>query len=62
MPRLISEDAAFDADKGAEEAVWKALVKTLPDEATLLHDVRITNLDGDREGDLIVLWPGKGIA
>ena len=62
MPRLIPEDPAFDADKGAEETVWKALVKTLPDEATLLHGVRITNLDGDREGDLIVLWPGKGIA
>ena len=62
MPRLIPEDPAFDADNGAEKVVWQSLAQTLPDEATLLHGVRITNLEGDREGDLIVLWPGKGIA
>lgn len=62
MPTLIPERPAFHADRGAEKRVWKALADTLPDEAVLIHGLRITRRSRDREGDLVVLWPGVGIA
>ena len=62
MPRLVPENPAFDPENKAEELVWKALAKTLPENATLLHGVRISSRRRDREGDLIVLWPGLGVA
>jgi len=60
MPILVPENPSFAND--AEKEVWLALNKTLPDTCWLLHGVRITNVSGDREGDLIVMWPEKGIA
>ena len=60
MPILVPENPSFAND--AEKEVWLALNKTLPDTCWLLHGVRITDVSGDREGDLIVMWPEKGIA
>ena len=60
MPILVPENPSFANE--AEKEVWLALDNTLPDECWLLHGVRITNELGDREGDLIVMWPQKGIA
>ena len=60
MPILVPENPSFAND--AEKEVWLALNRTLPNECWLLHGVRITNELGDREGDLIVMWPEKGIA
>ena len=60
MPILVPENPAFIND--AEKQVWVALERSLPVECWLLHGVRITNHLGDREGDVIVMWPGKGIA
>lgn len=60
MPILVPENPSFAND--AEKEVWLALNKTLPDTCWLLHGVRITDVTGDREGDLIVMWPEKGIA
>lgn len=60
MPILVPENPSFAND--AEKEVWLALNRTLPDECWLLHGVRITNELGDREGDVIVMWPQKGIA
>lgn len=61
MPaRLIPESPAYIND--AEKKVTESLVKTLPDEATVLHSVRITDWSSDREGDLLILWPNVGLA
>jgi len=60
MPILVPENPSFANE--AEKEVWLALNKTLPDTCWLLHGVRITDVSGDREGDLIVMWPEKGIA
>ena len=61
MPaRLIPETPAYIND--AEKKVTESLVKTLPDEVTVLHSVRITDWTSDREGDLLILWPNVGIA
>jgi hypothetical protein len=60
MPILVPENPSFTND--AEKDVWLALNRTLPDDCWLLHGVRITNELGDREGDVIVMWPQKGIA
>jgi hypothetical protein len=60
MPILVPENPSFTND--AEKDVWLTLNRTLPDECWLLHGVRITNELGDREGDVIVMWPQKGIA
>jgi hypothetical protein len=60
MPILVPENPSFAND--AEKQLWLALNKTLPDSCWLLHGVRITDMSGDREGDLIVMWPEKGIA
>jgi len=60
MPILVPENPTFANE--AEKEVWLALNRTLPDDCWLLHGVRITNELGDREGDVIVMWPQKGIA
>ena len=46
----------------AEETVWNALCDQLPEEATMVHGQRLTGEDKDVEIDILVLWPGFGIA
>ena len=60
MPILVPQNPSFANE--AEKEVWLALNRTLPDDCWLLHGVRVTNELGDREGDVIVMWPQKGIA
>lgn len=45
-----------------EWQVWDQLRRQLPDECTLLHGVRVPSGPNGRELDLVVLWPGVGIA
>ncbi len=62
MPRLLPEEPAFPPDNGAERTVWEALRDGLPDEAALFADVGI-QVDGrEHEIDLLVAWPGVGLA
>lgn len=62
MPLLHPPSPAFDADTGAEKAVWDALAAQLPDDARMVHSQRIT-ADGDEvEIDILVMWPGFGAA
>ena len=62
MPRLLPEEPAFPRDNGAERMVWEALRDRLPDEAALFADVGI-QVDGrEYEIDLLVAWPGVGLA
>ena len=46
----------------AEETAWAALRKQLPGEAVLIANLHFTAKDGDWEADLVVLWPGHGLA
>ncbi|MVA74487.1 AAA family ATPase [Auraticoccus sp. F435] len=59
---MIPRTPLFDADSGGEEAVWRALVETLPDEAALFAGVELFSRGTEAEIDLLVAWPGRGIA
>ncbi|WP_193095490.1 nuclease-related domain-containing DEAD/DEAH box helicase [Brevibacterium sp. FME17] len=61
MVTLIPQQPDF-ADSTAEETVWNSLCEQLPDEATIVHGQRLTGEDKDVEIDILVLWPGVGIA
>lgn len=46
----------------AEYAVWDVLREQLPDDAALFYAVRLIEGDRQQEIDLLVAWPGVGIA
>lgn len=46
----------------SERVVWRCLAEQLPDDAVLLPGLRLSDRSQDREADLVVLWPGIGIA
>lgn len=62
MARCFPSDPEFAEERRAERVVWEALRKVLPDDAALFHSVGL--LDGAREQelDLLVAWPGIGLA
>ena len=62
MPHLYPSDPRFPDDGGAERAVWQQLVDQLPDGAALFHGLRLLDESHEREIDLLVAWPGVGIA
>jgi DNA polymerase III delta prime subunit len=61
MPVCIPEFPHFSGNE-AEQKVWQALKDQLPKNATLLHDIKITDDAGDHQIDTLVVWPGHGIA
>lgn len=62
MPRTYPEEPVFPQDGGAEQRVWEALRDHLPDDATLLAGTALQDGATEREIDLLVVWPGVGIA
>lgn len=62
MPRLFPVQPDFDDATRAERRVWEDLRDQLPDDAALFHHVPLQL--GSREGeiDLLVAWPGVGLA
>jgi hypothetical protein len=46
----------------AEKAVWEALKNSLPDDCVLAHSVQVRDGRNEYEIDLLVLWPGVGMA
>ena len=62
MPRLYPEDPVFRDDVGAERTVWEALRDQLPDDVALFAGVGLQDGATEREIDLLVAWPGVGIA
>lgn len=58
--RVVPADPAFES--GAERHVWELLRDQLPDEAVLVHGLRLSDSREDREADLVVVWPGVGVA
>ena len=61
MVTLIPEQPDFKGST-AEELVWNALLRQLPDGVTIIHGQRLTGDDKDVEVDFLILWPGAGIA
>ena len=62
MPRLYPEEPLFPPDNGAERAVWQALRDQLPDHVALFAGRNLLADGEERELDLLVAWPGVGIA
>jgi hypothetical protein len=57
--RTIPEDPTFTTP--SEELVWKQLRNTLPGDAVLVANFRVTDEKKDHEADLVVLMPGVGV-
>ena len=62
MARCIPEDPDFSVGQSAERAVWERLRAELPDDAVLAHSVQARLGTNEHEIDLLVLWPGVGLA
>lgn len=60
MPHLIPPSPTFAST--AEQTTWDHLAAQLPDDATLIAGQRITAGGEEVEMDLLVLWPGLGVA
>lgn len=61
MPaRTIPQEPSFRTT--GEERLWALLRDQLPDDAVLLPGLRLSNRGEDREADLVVGWPGVGVA
>ncbi|MBD5785052.1 NERD domain-containing protein [Cellulosimicrobium terreum] len=62
MPHAYPPEPSFPDDGGAERAVWDALGSQLPDDAVLFHGVHLQEGPQEYEIDVIVAWPGVGLA
>lgn len=62
MPRLYPPEPDFGDHQSAERDVWDRLRKALPDEVVLLHSVPVRHGSAEHEIDLLVAWPGVGLA
>ncbi|MCT1907842.1 NERD domain-containing protein [Brachybacterium paraconglomeratum] len=60
MTRPLPEQPDFAS--AAEQEVWEHLTEQLPAEAVLIAGQRVTARGEEVEADLLVLWPGVGIA
>lgn len=60
--RSIPEVPEFGDGQVAEKAVWQALRNSLPDDCVLAHSVQVRDGRAEHEIDLLVLWPGVGMA
>ncbi|WP_353711469.1 NERD domain-containing protein [Arthrobacter sp. K5] len=60
--RCIPEKPEFGDGQSAERAVWEALKKSLPDDCLLAHSVQVRDGRAEHEIDLLVVWPGVGMA
>ncbi len=61
-PGPIPGDPAAAAGAGAERAVWQALADSLPDDAALFANLALRRDNTEHEIDLLVVWPGIGMA
>ena len=60
--RCIPEEPDFGYGRAAESAVWTALKAQLPDDVVLAHSVQVRDGRAEHEIDILVLWPGVGMA
>jgi hypothetical protein len=61
-PRCYPPEPEFGPGRTAERRVWEVLRDQLPDDAALLHSVAMIERAAEHEADLIVAWPGVGVA
>ncbi len=59
-PRLIPAVPSYA--NVSERRFAEALHRQLPDQVVVFANQRFTDREGDREADLIVMWPNHGIA
>ncbi len=62
MPRCFPPDPDFPTGFHGERAVWEALRAQLPEEALLFRSIPLVEGSREREIDLLVAWPGEGVA
>ena len=62
MLRLIPPAPDFGDGQLAEKAVWDILKATMPDDVVLAHSVQVRHGRAEHEIDILVLWPGVGLA
>ncbi|WP_323960452.1 hypothetical protein GC088_03090 [Arthrobacter sp. JZ12] len=60
--RCIPEQPDFTDAQSAERAVWLKLRAALPDDVVLAHSVQVRHGRAEHEIDILVLWPGIGLA
>ncbi len=60
--RCIAAEPEFTEAHSAERAVWLLLRACLPDDVVLAHSVQVRHGRREHEIDILVLWPGVGIA
>ncbi|SDG35413.1 NERD domain-containing protein [Klenkia brasiliensis] len=58
--RMYPADPSFESK--AEELFANTLREQLPDDAVMICNQRFTDRGADREADVIVAWPGHGVA
>ncbi len=58
----IPEEPDFSDGQSAERAVWEKLRAVLPDDVVLAHSVHVRHGRAEHEIDLLVFWPGVGLA
>ena len=61
-PRCYPPEPGFGPDRTAERQVWEVLRDQLPGDAALLHSVPMIERAAEHEADLVVAWPGVGVA
>ena len=62
MPRCYPPEPGFGSGRTAERQVWEVLRDQLPADAALLHSVTMIERATEYEADLVVGWPGVGVA
>ena len=58
----IPDEPDFQDGQLAEKALWDALRDQLPDDVVLTHSVQVRHGRAEHEIDILVLWPGVGLA
>ncbi|MDQ6873526.1 MAG: NERD domain-containing protein [Actinomycetota bacterium] len=61
-PTCYPPEPSFGAGGPAERRVWEALREQLPDGAALFHSLALVDRNQDYEADLMIAWPGVGLA
>ncbi|BBE21869.1 hypothetical protein MN0502_07520 [Arthrobacter sp. MN05-02] len=60
--RSIPAEPDFTEAQSAEKVVWGQLRRDLPDDAVVAHSVQVRDGRAECEIDLLVFWPGVGLA
>jgi nuclease-like protein len=61
-PRCYPPQPEFGPGRTVERRVQEVLRDQLPDDAALLHSVAMIERAAEHEADLIIAWPGAGVA